>query len=99
MFSNLLLEFFQEAWPLGVEISCSRDGRWRVSRSCCQWGMISERDGLFSHCSRISRGRSVGDMDVIELIKVSCCWDMNESMSLDPRRLVRASGREALDSS
>ena len=29
-------------------------------------------------------------MDVMELIKVSCCWDMNEDMSLEPRRLVTA---------
>ena len=27
VFSSLLLEFFQEALPLGLEISCSRDGR------------------------------------------------------------------------
>ena len=29
-------------------------------------------------------------MDVMELIKVSCCWEMNEDISLEPRRLVRA---------
>ena len=29
-------------------------------------------------------------MDVMELIKVSCCWDMKEDMFLEPRRLVRA---------
>ena len=26
----------------------------------------------------------------MELIKVSCCYDMNEDMSLEPRRLIRA---------
>ena len=26
----------------------------------------------------------------MELIKVSCCWDMNEDRSLESRRLVRA---------
>ena len=30
------------------------------------------------------------DMDVIELIKVSWCCDMNEDLSLEPRRLERA---------
>ena len=90
MFSSLLLEFFQETLLLGVEISCSRDGRWRLSRSCCHRGMIPESDGLVNRCSRISLGRSVVDMDAMELMKVSCCCDMNEDMSLEPRRLVRA---------
>ena len=88
MFSSLLLDFFQEALPLGLEISCSRDGRLRLSGSCCHRGMIPESDGLDSRCSRISLGRSVVDMDVIELIKVSCCCDMKEDMSLEPRRLA-----------
>ena len=26
----------------------------------------------------------------MELMKVSCCWDMNEDVSLELRRLVRA---------
>ena len=52
--------------------------------------MIPQSDGLVNRCTRISLGRSVGDMDVMELIKVSCCWDMNEDVSLDRRRLVRA---------
>ena len=30
------------------------------------------------------------DMDVIKLIKVSCCYNMNKDMSLEPRRLVGA---------
>ena len=62
-----------------MEISCSRDGssRWRLSRSCCHRRMIPESDGLVNCCSRISLGRSVVDMDV------------NEDMSLEPRRLVR----------
>ena len=50
--------------------------------------MIPESDGLVNRCTRISLGRSVGDMDVMELIKVSCSWEMNEDMSLEPRRLV-----------
>ena len=66
-----MLEFFQETLPLGVEISCSRDGRWRLSRSCCHRGMIPESDGLVNRCSRISLGRSVVDMDAMELMKVS----------------------------
>ena len=53
-------------------------------------GMIPESDGLVNRCSRISLGRSVVDMDVIELIKESCCCKMNEDMSLEPRRPDRA---------
>ena len=90
MFSSLLLEFFQETLSLGMEISCSRNGRLRLSRSCCHRGIITESDGLDNRCSRISLGRSVADMDVMEFIKVSCCCDMKKDMSLDPRRLVRA---------
>ena len=90
MFSSLLLEFFQDALPLWVKISCSRDGRRSLSRSCCHSGMIPESDGLVNRCLRISLGRSVVDMDVMELIKVSWCCDMNEDMSLEPRRLNRA---------
>ena len=52
--------------------------------------MNPESDGLVNHCSRISLGRSVEAMDVMELIKVSCCCYMNEDMSLEPRRLIRA---------
>ena len=89
MFSSLLLEFFQEALPLGMKISCSGDGRWRLSRSCCHRWMIPESNGLVNR-SRISLGTSVGDMDVVELIKVSCCWDTSKAISLEPRRLVRA---------
>ena len=69
MFSSLLLEFFQDALPLWVEISCSRDGRRSLSKSCCHSGMIPESDGLVNRCSRISLGRSVVDMDVMELKK------------------------------
>ena len=66
-----------------------RDGRLRLSRSCCHRGMIPESDGLDSR-SRISLERSVVDMDVMELIKVSCCCDIKEDISLEPRRLVKA---------
>ena len=52
--------------------------------------LIPESDGLVNRCSRISLGRSVVDMDAMELMKVSCCCDMNEDMSLEPRRLVKA---------
>ena len=41
-------------------------------------------------------------MDAMELIKVRCCWEMDEDMFLEPRRLVRAilghSDRGTLDS-
>ena len=50
--------------------------------------MIPESGGLVNR-SRISLGRSVVDMDVMGLLKVSCCCDMNEDMSLEPRRVVR----------
>ena len=83
------IRFFQEALPLGLKISCSRDGRLRLSRSRCHRGMIPESDELDNRSS-ISLGRSVVDMDVMELIKVSCCCDIKEDMSLEPRRLVRA---------
>ena len=52
--------------------------------------MIPERGGSDNRCSRISLGRSVENMTVMELMKVSCCCDMNEDMSLEPRRLDRA---------
>ena len=52
--------------------------------------MIPESDGLVNRRSRISLGRSVEDMDVMELIKKSCCCNMYEDMSLEPRRLDRA---------
>ena len=50
MFNSLLLEFFQEALPLGEEISCSRDGRWSLSRGCSHRGMIPESNGLVNRC-------------------------------------------------
>ena len=90
MFSSLLLDFFQEALPLGLEISCSRDGRLRLSRSCCNREMIPESDRVDNRCSRISLGRSVVDMDVMELIKVSCCCSIKEDMYLEPRKLFKA---------
>lgn len=60
------------------------------SSSFCHNGIIPEREGLVIRDSRISLGRAVQDMEVIELINVSCCWEMNEDMSFEPRRLVRA---------
>ena len=72
-----------------VEDKLLRDGRLRLSRSRCHRGMIPESDGLDNRSS-ISLGRSVVDMDVMELIKVSCCCNIKEDMSLEPRRLVRA---------
>ena len=39
-------------------------GGLRLSRSCCHRGMIPASNKLDNHCSRISLGRSVVDMDV-----------------------------------
>ena len=41
---------------------------------------------LGSVCPR----RSVQDMEVMELMNVSCCWEMNDNMPLEYRRLVKA---------
>ena len=84
------MEFFQDVLLLGLFRSCSRDGRWRLSRSWLHSGIIPESRGADSRCSRICLGRSVVDMDEMELMKESCFWEMNEDMSLEPRRLVRA---------
>ena len=84
MFSSLLLEFFQETLPLGVEISCSRDGRWRLSSSCCHRGMIPESDGpsqpLFKDQSgKVSSGHGCDGVDEGELLLWKICpWSLGD---------------------
>ena len=61
------------------------DGRWKLSRSFCHEGVTPERVGLVKWNSRICLGRLVHDMEMMELMNVSCCWEMNDEMSLEPK--------------
>ena len=93
MFSSRLIEFFHNCLWFGLVRSCSMEGRWRLSSSFCHNGVTPEREGLVKRDSSISLGRAVQGMEVIELMNVmnvSCCWEVNEDMSFQPRRLVRA---------
>ncbi len=73
-----LAEDFQENLLLGLDRSCSRDGRLRLSRSFCQTGMIPDGEEHDRRASKTCFGRSLEDMDAMELMNASCLCDIKK---------------------
>ena len=90
MFSSLLLEFFQEALPLWGGDQLFKGWEVESVQKLLPQGDDPRKRWVSQPLFKDQSGRSVMDVDVMELMKVSCCCDMNEDMSLEPRRLVRA---------